>query len=111
MQILCGTDFSPNATEAAAAAAALARMFGDRLLLVHAGVPPADDGLGPETGTATSATLRAQLQTQVSALAGIGIPVEARLASGRPADALQRLAPPDRTRMIVLSSIGQVALA
>ena len=110
MNLLCGTDFSPNATDATQVAAGLARQFRDTLTLVHASVPPADDGIAPEIWSPVEAALRSQLESQATPLRDSGLAVETRLESGSPVDVLTRLAEPGRCRMIVLSSIGRVAL-
>jgi len=107
MQTLCGTDFSPNATDAVNAAAAVARRFKDRLQVVHAGGALGSRGLQSPAADNLSALLDAQR----AALAQAGVPVETRLVGGSPLQALTQLAAPGQTRMIVLSSIGQVALA
>ncbi|MCW5558718.1 MAG: universal stress protein [Verrucomicrobiae bacterium] len=111
MQIVCGTDFSPNATEAAAVAAVLARAFADRVVLTPARAPSADARRPSGSGTPSEAVLRAQLEVQKSALAAVGVSIETRLDSGSPVEVLKQIALPDQARMIVLSSIGQVALA
>ncbi len=110
MNLLCGTDFSPNASDATQVAAGLARQFRDTLTLVHASVPPADDGVAPEVWSPVEAALRSQLESQAALLRDAGLAVETRLESGSPVDVLARLAEPGRCRMIVLSSIGRVAL-
>jgi nucleotide-binding universal stress UspA family protein len=110
MNLLCGTDFSPNATDATQVAAGLAQQFRDTLTLVHASVPPADDGVAPEVWSTVEAALRSQLESQATPLRDSGLDVETRLESGSPVDVLTRLAEPGRCRMIVLSSIGHVAL-
>lgn len=110
MILLCGTDFSPNSTDAAQAAAGLARQFRDTLTLIHASVPPADDGIAPEVWSPVEAALRRRLESQATPLRDRGLSVETRLESGSPIEVLARLAAPGRCRMIVLSSIGRVAL-
>lgn len=110
MNLLCGTDFSPNASDATQVAAGLAQQFQDTLTLVHASVPPVDDGIPPEVWSPVEAALRSQLESQATPLRNSGLAVETRLESGSPVDVLTRLAEPGRCRMIVLSSIGRVAL-
>ncbi|MBX3732110.1 MAG: universal stress protein [Verrucomicrobiae bacterium] len=111
MKLLCGTDFSPNAAEAATTAALLAGRFGDDLILVHACAPPVDDGLTPDIWAPVEKALRGQLDAQAASLAAFAVPVETRLEPGHPVSVLERMVRPGRTRMIVLSSVGRVALA
>jgi nucleotide-binding universal stress UspA family protein len=111
MKILCGTDFSPNAADALTTAVALARRFQDTLELVHATNPPLDDGLTPDVWNPVETALRTRLEGEKAALEGTGLEVRTRVELGAPAEVLRRLAKPGSTRLIVLSSIGRVALA
>ena len=120
MNLLCGTDFSPNAADAVTTAAALARRFNEPLELVHASQPPVDmdpTGSGSMTGlvmdvwTPVKDVLKQQLDAECKRLRATGIKVKPRLELGRPAEALRQRAKPGVTRMIVVSSVGRVGLA
>lgn len=110
MTILCGTDFSPNAADAAVAGAALARRFNDTLELVHATLPPAEEGVSPEVWLPVEGALRQQLDKAATPLRDHGVKVQTRMELGSPTEVLRRLAKPGSTRMIVVSSVGRVAL-
>src|SRR6188768_1009238 len=71
--ILCATDFSSRAGEAAAVAAKLAQRSSQKLLLVHA----SDD-----CRASVSAVLRSRLETAVQNLSKTGVEVEAVLLHG-----------------------------
>jgi len=111
MKILAGTDFSPNAADAVAAAAALARRFNDSLELVHATLPPISEGLPAEIWTPVEEQLRAQLQAEAEKLKAQGVKTGAAVELGSADEVLRRLAHPGTTRMVVVSSVGRVALA
>lgn len=92
MTILCSTDFSPAAAEAATAAAAIAGRLGEPLLLVHA---------GPE-----GAALRERLAAEAARLRTSGAAVEATLLEGKPVAAV--LACVDRVgpRLVVAAAVS-----
>lgn len=110
MKILVGTDFSPNAAEAAAVAAALARRFNDSLELVHATLPPVADGMPVEVWQPVEENLRKQLKAEADRVKTGGLNTAATLEVGGASDVFKRLARPGQTRLIVVSSVGRVAL-
>jgi nucleotide-binding universal stress UspA family protein len=79
MSIACGTDFSAPASHAAAAAAAVARRLGERLLLVHALDQRAVDELALPAAR-RAATERLEMAAQ--ALRGPGLDIETIVVSG-----------------------------
>ncbi len=89
MTLLCITDFSPGAREAAAAAAALAARLGDRLLLAHA------SGL---MAGAPSEALQKHLAAEAALVARPDLEVETALLDGAPVAAIlscvERVRPP-----------------
>ena len=106
--ILCGTDFSPQAAQAADVAAALARRAGVSLNLAHSvderGEIPAHlrpQFVGPMQG---------QLTAEAARLRSAALPVEERLVSGWPDDGLQQVAAQDHARLNVLAASGHGAL-
>ena len=106
--ILCGTDFSPQAAQAADVAAALARRFGTSLVLTHSvderGEIPAH--LRPQfVGPAQS-----QLTAEAARLRAAELPVEERLVSGWPDDGLQQVATHQHAGLAVVAASGHGAL-
>src|SRR5688572_5923981 len=78
--ILCATDFSSRASEAASVAAKLAQRSSQKLLLVHA----TDD-----RRASVLSVLRSRLETAVQNFSKTGVDVEATLLQGsRPSEAL-----------------------
>lgn len=106
--ILCGTDFSENALQAADAAAALATRLGTKLILAHSlderGEIPAH--LRPQLHD----ILGAKLTAETTRVRGLGVEVEARLIQGVPDDGLLALAASCGARFIVLAASGTGAL-
>ena len=103
--IVCGTNFSVHAQEAANAAAALARRFSASLVLVHAHDPAAR-----ESGPVPSETAaREQLDREVKRLREAGATVEVEFAAGSPAAALTETARRRNADLLVVSTIGQIA--
>ncbi len=103
--ILCGTDFSEDARQAANVAAALAKRLGAPLVLVHAkGL--LIDAANPYVDRAFLASLDESLHTEAERLRGLGATVEESLADGAPEDALVNLAQMRSARLLVVSSLG-----
>ena len=80
--IACGTDFSPNASQAGIAAAALAKMWGKRLVLVHA-----TDEFEGNSGTKRErddclSLAREPLEAEAARLAATGAVVTAEVLHG-----------------------------
>jgi len=95
--ILCATDFSDAAREAADVAAALTHALHGQLHVVHV------------TNGSSGEDVRAQqaLQREVERLRGArGVPVRGELASGEPEVALERLAASSGARLIVVGTTG-----
>ena len=107
MAIVCGTDFSPGAAHAVRTAAAFARAFGERLVLVHVvdvGVLGwAAEGLTQELCKAAEA----RLAEEASALRAQGIEVETRALAGSPAERLVEAAREGPARLAVFGVHGQ----
>ncbi len=110
MKILAGTDFSPNANDAVLAAAALAQRFNDRLQLVHATVPPYAEGETDPLWEPVVESLRDRMKSAVRQLPLPRGKVTGTVETGSPADIFARLGRPGHARMIVVSSVGRVAL-
>jgi nucleotide-binding universal stress UspA family protein len=110
MKIICATDFSEPAVEAARVAARLARRFGDELLLVHAWTSPfayyrevITDPAAVQQRLVDQATR--QLEKAALALRDEGAPVETRLVeSPDAAEAVATLARELGARLIVVGA-------
>ena len=108
--ILCGTDFSGDARQAANVAAALANRLGAPLVLVHA------KGLlihaaNPHINAAFLASLDESLHGEAERLRELGATVEECLYDGVPDEALVQLAEERHARLLVVSSLGLRASA
>ena len=109
MRIICGTDFSKPAAQAANAAAALAARWKETLVLAHS---VENAGLGassPKVFDLLSASIREKLHTEAERLRTLGPVVKEELLTGPPDEALVKLARPRTTRLIVVSSLGRRA--
>lgn len=115
MTILCGTDFSPRARDAADVAAAIARRMGEKLLLVHV-----VNEFGAEVTMAGGedayfAPLRAALEEEGERLrqptgdAGAVADVDVILTPGFPDTALNALAVEATARVLVVGATGRRA--
>jgi nucleotide-binding universal stress UspA family protein len=105
MTIVCGTDFSDNAAQAARAAASIARCLNDRLELVHVLSDPAVAGI-PALGM-FYAPLQELLAEQARKLAGeFAILVNPSVLEGPADERLVQFARDANARLIVVSSLG-----
>ncbi|HXG14939.1 MAG TPA: universal stress protein [Calidithermus sp.] len=108
--VVCGTDFSPSAAAAAGAAAALAKVLGGRLELVHV-----VDGLWSELPEAARAPLLAEvgarLRTEAERLRTHGVEVREEILHGLADEALVARAEAVGAALIVVSSTGRRAPA
>jgi nucleotide-binding universal stress UspA family protein len=86
--IVCGTDFSATAVEAADIAAAMARRVGTELVLVHVdefyGLAPVE----PKLFEAALSEKRHALNEEANRLRNLGTPVKEKLLSGSAFDQL-----------------------
>ncbi len=104
--IVCGTDFSSVATEAADIAAALARRLGTKLVLVQVdeflGMGPVD----PKLFDAALSQKRGALGNEAARLRKTGADVEEKLLSGSAFDGLVTTASESKARLIVVGAVG-----
>lgn len=104
--IVCGTDFSPTATEAGEIAAAIARKLGTNLVLVHVdefwGMAPVDPALFEAAFSQKGAGLRQEAER----LRKAGTTVEEKLLSGSAFDELVTAATKSNGRLIVMGALG-----
>lgn len=109
MKIICGTDFSIHAENAANVAAALAARTNTALKLVHALEPARVNLLLKGQVDLLRETLRRNLVTKGNRLRGLGADILESLVLGRPQEVLANAAERSKADLIVVSSIGHVA--
>ena len=93
--IICGTDFSGNATRAANAAVALSKLLGAPLRLVHASVIP------------RSALTEEHLRSEAQRLRDAGADPTAEVIEGDADQVLMQAAQQHAARLVVVSSLGR----
>ncbi len=103
--IICGTDFSENARQAANVAAALATRLSAPVVLVHA-AGLLNQGSTSEAYDAVIASFRKRLHEEAEHLRGLGATVEETLSAGAPDEMLAQLAQQRQARLLVVSSLG-----
>jgi nucleotide-binding universal stress UspA family protein len=103
MPIVCGTDFSDNATRASRAAAAIARRRRTALVLVHVADMFETEGELPLAHAASHARLRARATELATEY---GIEVEPLIKTGVPYEALIEVAKERAARLIVVAFLG-----
>jgi nucleotide-binding universal stress UspA family protein len=105
MTILCGTDFSAPAAQAADAAATLAAISGETLLLAHVAAGAA--AAGTEAADPVLASARDLLRREANRLRKRGANVREELLTGTPDEALVELVRRAGVQLVVLASLGQ----
>ena len=115
--ILCGTDFSRHARQAANVAAALAKRLGVPLVLVHAKgmlIHAATPDINDALVTSLRESLREEadlLREEAERLRALGATVEESLSVGEADEVLVQLAEQRHARLLVISSLGLRATA
>ncbi len=107
--VICGTDFSVHAAEAANVAAAIARRVNEELVLVHV----EQHGVGashPEVFSAMLERTRELLGNEAGRLRKADATVKDEILSGSPYEALVKVATASNAQLIVVASIGHIAL-
>jgi nucleotide-binding universal stress UspA family protein len=102
--IICGTDFSVHAAEAAQVAAAMAKALREKLILTHV----AETAGGEAPAHNIFAKLRSKLSQESERLRE-GASIEERVVAGSPAEVLREMAESTGAQCIVISSLGQIA--
>jgi len=102
--IICGTDFSENATEAVRVAAALAQRFSAPLILAHSVDERAEfpDHLRPRLMNED----RPRLAAEAERLRKLGLTFEEKLLSGAPDDGVASFAGKAQARLVVVAASG-----
>lgn len=106
MKTIIGTDFSGKAMEAGSAAAAMARAWGDILVLAHADPEMNDMRMPREVRETRAACQNACLHDEANRLRHLGAMVEEHMLSSAPDVALTELAGGAEIRMVIVSSLG-----
>jgi nucleotide-binding universal stress UspA family protein len=109
MKIICGTDFSRHADEAAHVAAVLATRLKGTVALAHVFETTRYELLSKDMYNYLRGRRQAKLRTEAQRLRKTGARVEERLLEGSPASALTEFAAETQARLIVVSSLGQIA--
>lgn len=107
-QIICGTDFSIHAAEAADVAAALARRHLDTLVLAHV-IDHAAYASGGPVAAQIEGFARARLAREADRLRATGVEVREKILAGRPEQQLTELAGQPGARLVVVASLGHIA--
>lgn len=108
--IICGTDFSDNAAQAATAAAVLAARSGKPLLLVHVADEFNARGDDHKKLAAFLRPAARQLRTEASRLKKAGAKVETKVLTGQVAErAIQELGKKRAASLAVVSSVSKTA--
>lgn len=103
--ILCGTDFSKNAAQAATVAGVLASRSGCLLLLVHVAHPLDGSGLDEEVRAARFRPLAKRLRAEADRLVDAGATVETKLVAEESAEqAIEDLGSNCGASLVVVSS-------
>jgi nucleotide-binding universal stress UspA family protein len=109
MKIICGTDFSQHAVEAADVAARLAVRLHETVVLVHVFETALSELLSKKQFDELRYQRQMKLKSEAARLRKAGVRVEAELLEGSPPALLADLATKSQARLIVVSSLGQIA--
>jgi len=109
MQVVCGTDFSKTAGQAAEAAAAFAARLSEPLVLVHAVNDSARAQLPAEVRASLNHFSQQCLTEEGRRLQAGGIEVREVFREGAPEGVLVDFARDEKTQLVVLSSLGRGA--
>src|SRR5579864_7910798 len=104
--IVCGTDFSPAALQAADIAAAIARKLSTKLVLVHVDDLHGFGVLDPLLVEASKSRRSAELKRHADRLRKSKTAVEERVASGSPFDQIVSAAVRCKARLVVVGAVG-----
>lgn len=109
MTILCATDLSDGGAVSVGAAAAIASRLKEDLLLVHVVEHPPDGVL--DEGLQWSVKERAEeiVRREAARVHGLGVVAKHEVVTGRPDEAILKLAGTVKPRLIVLSAAGRRA--
>lgn len=106
MRTIVGTDFSEKAAAAGRAAAALARRWGDTLIVATSLDNFLNRRLPQDVNETLTSFVTDNLHNEAGNLATGGLPIEERMLSGHPDIALADLARREQARLTVVGSLG-----
>src|SRR6185312_1871023 len=109
MKIICGTDFSQHAVEAADVTAAMAARLREPSRLVHVFESDLSGLLPKDQIDRLREQRRLKLKSEAARLRKAGAMVEEELLEGSAAAALVDFASKSKASLIVVSSLGQIA--
>ena len=109
MKIICGTDFSQHAAEAARVAAALAIRLKDTVTLAHVFETTRYELLSKDLHDQLRRKGLERLKAEAQRLRKMGATVEHAMLEGSPAPALTEFATEANARLVVVSSLGHIA--
>lgn len=104
--IVCGTDFSACAIEAAGIAAAIARKLSTKLVLVHVDDFHGFGVIDPLLLQASASRRSAELKRHADRLRKSKTVVEERVVSGSPFDQIVNAAVRSKARLVVVGAVG-----
>ncbi len=104
--IVCGTDFSNVALEAAEVAGAMAQRFGTKLILVYVEQFHGNVEIDPSLFEALLSDKKALLEKEANRIRKLGVTVEPKLVSGSVFDELVTAATQIQARTLVVGAIG-----
>nr|MBA2431842.1 universal stress protein [Chthoniobacterales bacterium] len=108
--IICGTDFSENASAAARVAAALAARMEKQLLLVHVAEQSDSRFVSVERRKEVTAPLLEKLRAEAERLASSGAQIEPLvLTNGWAEDAIVQITREREASLVVVSSVSKTA--
>ena len=111
MTILCGTDFTPNGNDAASVAGAWGKRFKDTVQLMHVVEKPAVKSIDESLWQGYLAPFHNELEGQAERLRSNGSEVKTGLKVGAASEQLVEAASQDGVRMLIISSLGRVAVS
>lgn len=107
MAILCGTDFSTNAREAARAGAAMALRLEESICLMHVREPVTWREMLSEEKAALRKAVRRSLKAEAQQLRNLGVEVDEEIRVGLPDEELADRARSAEVRLVVVGALGR----
>jgi nucleotide-binding universal stress UspA family protein len=111
MHIVCGTDFTPNGNDAATVAAAWAVRLSDSLQLTHVVEKPPVKSIDETLWQGFLAPFIKELESHARRFRDEGTEVHTHLKVGGVADELIAASQKPDTRLMVVSSVGRIAVS
>ena len=109
MKIICGTDFSQHAAEAARVAAALGKRLKETVVLAHVFETTRFELFSRQLYGHLRGKRLEKLETEAQRLRKTGATVEEVFLEGSPAPALSGLETEANARLVIISSLGHIA--